>query len=74
MPFKLKFDGAVGFPIYDFLSVFNGSTWPNGTSLRDKRFQSLRGLEFGFRCHINDSLGLIIYKFLLLLNSNVWPN
>ncbi len=32
---KVKFDGAVGLSICDFLLVSNCNTWPNSAHLRD---------------------------------------
>ena len=30
---KVKFDGAIGLPMYDFLLVFNTNTWLNFAAL-----------------------------------------
>ncbi len=35
MSVKVKCDGGIGFPIYDFLLVFDSNIWPNSAALRD---------------------------------------
>ncbi len=45
--FKANYHGVVGFPIYDFLVVFNNNMWPNLTPFRvELSHQNLISLNF----------------------------
>ncbi len=76
---KVKCDGAIGLPIYGFLSMFNSNIWPNMAPLRNYiRLQNLGDLEFdlsrSFKFKSNCAFGLPIYDFLLVSNSNYISN
>ncbi len=63
MSSKVKCDGVSGFPIYDFLLVFNR---PNSAPLRDMSLQSLGDLDFDpySRRNVMFAIELSIYGFL----------
>ncbi len=66
MSSKVKCDGVSGFPIYDFLLVFNSNIWPNSAPLRDMSLQSLGDLDFDpkSRRNVMFAIELSIYGFL----------
>ncbi len=42
---KVKCDGGIRLPIYDFLLLFNRNIWHNSTPLRDISLQNLSDLD-----------------------------
>ena len=43
---KVKGDGDIGLPFYDFLLMFNRNIWPNSALLWDTSLRNLSDLEF----------------------------
>ncbi len=75
---KVKCDGGIGLPIYDFPLMFNYNIWPNSVALRDISLWNLSDLDIdlsrSFKVKCNSVTGLSIYAFLLMFNHNIWPN
>ncbi len=67
---NMKCGCTIGFPIHEFLLVFNSKIWPNSAPLQDLRIQNLsRSL-----IKIDSTDRLPIYDLLLMIISNTWPN
>ena len=67
---NVKCDGTIGFPIHEFLLVFNSNIWPNSAPLQDIKLQNLCDLDFNLsralKVKCNDAIGLHIYGFLFM--------
>ena len=72
MSLKVKYNGAIGLPIYGFLLMFNTNIGANYAPFWDRRLQSVSDLDFDlsrslkFKC--DSAIGLPIYGFLLIFN------
>ncbi len=77
-PLKVKYDGMIGLPVYDFLLMFNGNIGPNWAPSGDIRLLNLGDLDFdlsrSLKVKCKGAIGLPIYGFLLMFNSNIGPN
>ncbi len=67
---KVKYDCGIGFPIYDFLLVYNSNIWLNSAALQDTKLRNLNDFEFdfsrSFKVKCGGVFGLPIYGCLLI--------
>ncbi len=66
---KLKCVGGIGFPIYDFLWVFNSNIGPNSAPLGDISLWNLSSLDIDLSRSLKvkcDVIGVSIYGFLYI--------
>ncbi len=58
-PFKVKYDGAIGLPIYASLLMFNSNIWPNSVA-RDIRHRNLSDLDFDLSSSLKVNLTVLL--------------
>ncbi len=76
---KVKSDGVIGLPIYDFLLKVYSNIGPNLAPLRDISLSNLSDLDLTFQGHLRSIVMISLdspHGFLLMVNtgSNIGPN